>query len=375
VVANPYHYGTPVSGEQFAGREPELAALEARMRDGVNVVVSSPRRYGKTSLLARASAQLVAEGAAVVSVNVLACKDVATFASRLAGQAYAVRGGRWHRRRQATAEFVARLRVSPSVTFEGDAPRFSFAATLTPGDADLIVEDVYALLGELSAKRPAVLILDEFPAITGLGEHLPALLKALADTHPNVCLVLAGSREHLMEQLTSERSAPLFGLAERFTLDVVPASVMATFLRERARAGGKSMSEATAALVVKLSGPVPNDIQRLAYEVWGVAGRSVTEAAVTEGMASAVEHEASGYSQTYGRLAPGQRRLLSALAAERTGVDEPYAAAFVRQVGLANAASVRRAMDALVEDELVTRRDGAYQVFDPFFAAWLTQTN
>jgi hypothetical protein len=77
-VANPYHYGTPVSGDQFAGRQTELAALENRMRDGINVVLTSPRRYGKTSLLSKATDDLLAEGAAMISVNVLACRDLPT---------------------------------------------------------------------------------------------------------------------------------------------------------------------------------------------------------------------------------------------------------------------------------------------------------
>lgn len=371
-MANPYHYGTPVSGDQFAGREGEIDALEHRMRDGVNVVLSSPRRYGKTSLLARATADLVDEGAAVVSVNVLACRDLATFAARLVTGVYRVPGGRWHRLAQAVGAFVSRLRVSPVVTFDGDAPRFAFTAALAPADAHAVIEDVYALLAEQGGKRPAVLVLDEFQAITDLGADLPALFKALADEHPKVSLVLAGSRAHLMETLTGDRGAPLYGLAERLALDVLPREVMTVYLRRRAASTGKAMSNEAAERIVTLAGPVPNDIQRLAYEAWVEAGRSVTVADVDAAMASAVAHEAAQYAERYASLAPGQRRVLSALAAGPVG--EPYASAFVATVGLANAASVRRALDALVDGEIVTRRQGSYEVLDPFFAAWLRQT-
>lgn len=371
-MSNPYHYGTPVSGEQFAGRERELAALEQRMRDGINVVVSSPRRYGKTSLLARATADLVSEGAAVVSVNVLACRDLATFAARLVNETYRVPGGRWHRVAQAVAGFVGRLRVSPVVTFDGDQPRFAFATSLAPQDAYAVIEDVYALLAEQAQKRPAVLVLDEFQAITDLGADLPALFKALADAHPRVSLVVAGSRQHLMEALTGERSAPLYGLAERLALDVLSAAVMTAHLRARAQAGGRPMSATAAARVVELAGPVPNDIQRLAYEAWNHAGRTVTVADVEAAMGSAVAHEASQYAERYASLSPGQRRVLSALAA--APVEEPYAASFAASVGLATGASVRRALEALVGAELVTRRAGSYVVLDPFFRSWLLQT-
>lgn len=54
MARNPFHYGTPAEGEHFAGRETELAAILSRLCAGINVVVVSPRRYGKTSLLLRA---------------------------------------------------------------------------------------------------------------------------------------------------------------------------------------------------------------------------------------------------------------------------------------------------------------------------------
>lgn len=370
-MSNPYHYGTPVSGDQFAGREVELKALEQRMRDGINVVVTAPRRYGKTSLLARAIAGAVADGGAVVSVNVLACRDISSLASRMATAAYAAKGGRWHRVRQAAAEFATRLRVSPTVTFDGDAPRFAFAASLAAEDADTVIEDVYALFDELASRGPAVIVLDEFQAITDLGQHLPGLFKALADAHPRVSLVLAGSRQHLMEQMVADRGAPLYGLAERLALDVLPGDVMADFLRRRAAAGGKSMTLAAATRVIELAGPVPNDIQHLAYEAWGVAGRAVTVADVEAGLALTVEHEASSYADRFGSLAAGQRRVLVALAASPT--QEPYGSSFVRGTGLANASSVARALEALQGAELVVRRATTYVVADPFFAAWLTR--
>jgi len=45
---NPYSYGGPVSGPHFIGRDAEVADLVSRMVSGISVVVTAPRRYGKT---------------------------------------------------------------------------------------------------------------------------------------------------------------------------------------------------------------------------------------------------------------------------------------------------------------------------------------
>lgn len=369
-MANPFHYGTPVSGSQFAGRSEELKALTARMRDGINVVVASPRRYGKTSLITKAASELQRSGAAVVQVNVLRCRDLPTFASQLLTHAYKAKHGGWHRIKHGVPDFVRRFRITPGLGFDAaGAPRFTFAPTMTAADADAVIADVYALLAELSEKGPAVLVLDEFQAITDLGEHLPGLLKALADEHPSVSLVVAGSKKHLMERLVTTRDAPLFGMAEHLALDVLPEDVMTSFLVRRSRAGGKDMPRPVAQLLVALAGPVPNDVQHLAYEVFAVAGAAVTEADVHRGLQRAVEHEAGLHADRFEALSSGQRRVVAELALSPSA--QPLSASFVRAVRLANSSSVRKALEALQADELVVVRDGEHRVADPFFAAWL----
>ncbi|MGH9041877.1 MAG: AAA family ATPase [Acidimicrobiia bacterium] len=371
-AANPFHYGTPVRGDQFTGRERELEALVSRMRNGVNVVLLSPRRYGKTSLLLAAESELAGDDppAAVVKANVLRCRDLSTLVSRLTASAYRMRGGHWHRARQAVPDFLRRLRLRPTVAFDEEGrPTFSFEAGLAATDAENVIADLYELLEEEARHRPVVLVLDEFQAITDHGAHLPNLLKALADDHSHVSLVVAGSRRHLMERLVTAQGAPLYGMAQKLALGPIPDEVMVEFLQARAQAGGKPMGDRAARLVLDVAGPVPNDIQHLAYESFGVARRRIDAAAVADGLDQAVAHEASTYAEMFASRPPGQRRVLIALA---TGSEHSvFSAGFARSVGLAGSNSVKKAIEAVEADEVVTTRDGRPAVADPFFTAWL----
>lgn len=371
VSRNPYHYGSPAKGEYFAGRDAELAAIVSRLSNGINVVLMSPRRYGKTSLLLRAEDVLRDGGAAIVHVNVFGCHDLATLASRLATAAYRLPGGRWHRAAHAVPDFLRRIRGTPSVTFEGESPKFSFEPRLEGADANTVIADIYAILADVSARRAAALVLDEFQAINDLGAHVPSLLKSLADEHTHVALVIAGSKQHLMEDLVAAPTSALYGMAERITLGPVPVEVMVPYLRERAQTGKKPMSDAVAHRLVDLAWPVPNDIQRLAYEAYDAAARVIDDEAVMTGLERAVQHEAATYAERYERLSAGQRRVVSAIAVDPPA--EPYSAAFVARTGVANASSVSRAVEAMREDEVLDERDGVLVVADPFFAAWLRE--
>jgi uncharacterized protein len=369
VTQNPFHYGTPAEGEHFAGRETELAALLSRLRSGINVVVVSPRRWGKTSLLLRAERELAGDGAAAIHANVLRSRDLGSFASQLAPQAFRAPGGRWHRARQAVPEFLRRLRARPVVTFEDEHPKLRFDAGLSAPDAEDVLADIYGVLADLAGNRPAALVLDEFQSIVELGAHLPGLLKALADEYPKVSLVLAGSRRHLMEQLVSAPSAALYGMAEPMTLGPLPEDVMTEHLRSRAAAGRKPMSDPVARKIVALAGPAPNDIQRLAYEAYDAAGSTIDDRAARAGLVAAVAHDAATYAGRYEILSPGQRRVLAALA--ETPTEQPSGAAFLARTALANPSSVAKALRVLKAAELVARRETGIVVADPFFAAWL----
>jgi hypothetical protein len=373
VTANPFHYGTPVDADHFAGREMELRALVTRMTDGINVVLSSPRRYGKTSLLLRAEEQLHHRNAALIHVNLLRCRDEGDLAARLASAAYRVPAGRWHRAGQAVAEFVQRLRVSPTVTFGADGtPTFGFDGDLVTRDADTIIADVYGLLADEATTRPAVLVIDEFQAVTDLGEHLPGVFKALADQHGDVSLVLAGSRAHLMDRLTATSGAPLYGMAERLSLGPVSPDDMTAYLQRRSEIGGKPMAPGVAGHVIERSGPVPNDIQRLAYAAFEVTIEpTIRVADADEGMARTASHDVATYADTLQRLTVAQRKVLDALAAGE--MDQLYSSRFARSVGLASGASVSRAISALADQELIVQREGVWILADPFFKAWMIQ--
>ncbi len=71
--------GSPVEGDDFFGRDEELATLRRTVEDGNHVLLLGPRRIGKSSLVAELARQLTADGWAVVKVDVQDAADQAAF--------------------------------------------------------------------------------------------------------------------------------------------------------------------------------------------------------------------------------------------------------------------------------------------------------
>ena len=47
----PFIFGVPVEDSHFIGREEEIKRLSTNFKYGVNTILISPRRWGKTSLV------------------------------------------------------------------------------------------------------------------------------------------------------------------------------------------------------------------------------------------------------------------------------------------------------------------------------------
>lgn len=91
---SPFQYGTIAQDENFIDRERERALLKQLLSSGINVMLISPRRWGKSSLVKKAMDELISEqkDVKVCYLDAFAINNEAefyrTFASRVMSCAY-----------------------------------------------------------------------------------------------------------------------------------------------------------------------------------------------------------------------------------------------------------------------------------------------
>src|SRR2546421_1384270 len=81
---NPFFFGALALAEAFTDREDELRELVSDMRNGQNVLVYAPRRYGKSSLVLRATQEVIREKALVGYCDLMRTPTKERFAAALA---------------------------------------------------------------------------------------------------------------------------------------------------------------------------------------------------------------------------------------------------------------------------------------------------
>ena len=88
-ATNPFTFGDLALDEAFTDREAEVRELTSDMRNGQNVLVYAPRRYGKSSLILRAAQEAMQQKVLVAYCDLMKTPTKERFAAALARTIYA----------------------------------------------------------------------------------------------------------------------------------------------------------------------------------------------------------------------------------------------------------------------------------------------
>jgi len=374
-MTNPFEFSDPVTGANFADRKAELKALTARMMSGQNVIVISPRRYGKTSLILNAQAAVRKRGGRTGVANLFWCQSRQDVAQELANTV--VRGPLgWLRTHvEELRRLLARL-PGATLTVEKDGYRVGLSPFKPQTDWTAEIRQVMHLLQDArTAEHPVSLVIDEFQKAVEIDPALPMLFKSLTDLElRGVSLVLSGSRRHVMHDLHSGPGAPLLGVGELMTLDMVPEPDMIAFVQHQAAKEGKRASNEAAQMLFRRARGVPAYVQRLAFEAFeATEGQAIDEAAAQLAVEAVLKRERQYFEVMYEDLTPNQRNLIRALAAQPA--KNPTSREFLDRAGLRADSSAQRALSVLEGAEKVELGPDGWQVSDPLFALWLARAS
>jgi uncharacterized protein len=372
---NPFRFGALALDDAFADRDREVADLVTDVRNGQDVVIFAPRRYGKSSLVWRASQELVSAGVLIASVDLMTAPTKARLAEKLAASIYENVASSLERVRERALAPFRGLRIQPTVTVGPDDGSFSFSFGIAhqPADLDATLERLLALPAELGAakgKRVA-LVMDEFQEAVEIDRDLPRLLRSVFQQQPEVAHVYLGSRRHVMERIFNDENEPFWRSAKPVELGRIDEAAFADFIVDRIAQTGKRIAPATAAELMRRTRGHPYATQELCYFLWeetppaGEAGHAELERA----LAAVLRSEHAHFSLLWNAASAVQKLLLEALASEQPG--RPFTIAYRRAHDLPSASNIQRAARALVEREVIAANGGSFEIAEPFLAQWI----
>ena len=128
--SNPFTFGALALDEAFTDREDELKELAVDIRNGQDVLVFAPRRYGKSSLVLRAAQEALAKGVLVAYCDLMKTPTKERFAGALAKTIYEDLVSPVGQALEKASALFRGLRIKPTIEVDPDdaSLRFSFEA-------------------------------------------------------------------------------------------------------------------------------------------------------------------------------------------------------------------------------------------------------
>jgi hypothetical protein len=374
-TTNPFRYGDLALDEAFTDRAHEVEELKSDMRNGQNVVVFAPRRYGKTSLIWRASQDLIRKREVLVAqVDLMKAPTRERFAAKLASSIYEDVASPLLRARDRAMNIFRGLRVAPAITLDTDGRvGFTFQAGHSSADIHATLEHLLELPAHLAAERDrrVAIVFDEFQEIAKIDRQLLPLMRSVFQEQPEVSHVYLGSKRHMMEEIFNDENEPFWRSAKHMELGVIPPKLFARFIRSRFTRTGRTAGAAVVDALLAITHAHPYGTQELAYALWEVTpeGAAAGDAELAQALARVLHSENAHFQSVWGRASRAQRVVMEALA--RDPGRPPFATAYRRTHNLPANSTVQRALDTLVQEELVERDGVGYRIAEPFLAEWI----
>ena len=374
---NPFSFGALALDAAFTDREAEIDELGADLRNGQDVVLFAPRRYGKSSLMWRVAQQLVVDDVLVAQIDLMRTPTKEKLAEKLAQAIHDEVASRLFRARERLRVFAG-LRIAPTFTVdpEDGSVSFSFDARASRQDIDATLEGLLALPGRLAAERGrrVVLVLDEFQEVSEVDPGLPKLMRSVFQEQPEVAHVYLGSQRHMMERIFNDANEPFWRSAKKIELGAIPPAPFERHATTRFSETGRQIGADVCATVLNMTGGHPYATQEALYFLWEAtpAGETADSGRLERALTALLRSEHAHFSLLWSRAAAAQRQVLQALAEEQPA--RPLSSPYRERHALPPTPSVQTALNALIDAELVVRiARGEYRIAEPFLAEWIAR--
>jgi hypothetical protein len=354
---SPFPYHGPLDPDQVSEREDLVRDLEARITSRRLTALLGPRRYGKTSVLRRVSADLAEAGTETVWIDLYELNSIADFAGAIDQGLASVRG----RIRRAIDSLAGTF--SLQIGFVGI--ELSKGRNDRP-DPVLTVRTLLDVLVRTAQKHPLVVVFDEFSGVARVRGAAGMLRTQLQHHYRELGIVFAGSQPSTMQMLFTDRAQPFFAQADLVEIGPLETAAVTNIVEDGFAATGRSTG-GMVGYVVRTAEGHPQRAMQLADALWrftpdGGTADEATWAAALEDVRTTV---ASGLERLYTMVPAGHQKTLRAVA---TGGRVYGRTAEVLELSPGTATA---AVDHLLGDGTLVKRNGRLAVVDPLYADWI----
>lgn len=358
-----------VEGNNFTDREKERKRIRMDFENGINVILISPRRMGKTSLIKKVMAEMDNPDIKIVYLDIYDCRSEYDFYNRFASAILRSTSSKMEQLMENIKKFL--VRVSPKISFSPE-PNTDFSLSLGITSKEYSPEEILQL-PEIIARDKGyrmVVCIDEFQQVGEFPDSLSVQkrMRGVWQHHQQVSYCFFGSKCHLMENIFQSKRMPFYQFGEMMHLDRISAEYWVPFICQRFEKYGKHISEENARRICDTVQNYSSYVQQLAWNVMAETDCEADDACVENGIEALLAQCSCLFVQQTESLTTYQLNFIRLLC---KGIHKGFASQnLTADYPLGTKSNVDRIKRALQDREIITiEKDGVY-LADCVFELW-----
>lgn len=372
MVTNPFILYGYESEKYFCDRKSETEELKKLIVNGNNVALIAPRRIGKTGLIEHMFRQKeISSNYYTFLIDIYATKNMEELTLALSTSMLASLRPHGKKVMQHFVSFLASLRTG--VTFDAMGNPSWNLEIGNIKQPHTTLDEIFQYINH--AEKPCIVAIDEFQTVSSYsGVKAEAILRTYVQHCRNAQFIFAGSQRTMMGEIFASPSRPFYQSTSMMSIGSIPLDKYIPFAQKHFKEAGKAVSTEAIASVYQQFEGITWYIQRMMNELFSMTpqGTECTADMTAVAIKNILRANEFTYQSTLFQLPPKQKELLIAICKEGKARNLT-SSSFIHKYHLPGSSSVQSAVKGLLEKNFITSSLGVYEVYDKFFALWLTQ--
>lgn len=366
----PFIFGVAAAGDNFTDRKNESLRLEANFTHGVNTIIISPRRWGKTSLVRKVSQSIHEKDIRMVYLDIFSCRSEYDFYKAFTTAVLKQTSSRLDEWIENAKSFLSH--ITPKISI-GTDPTSDFSLSFEWNPKDSSADEILQLPERIAEKKNirVVICIDEFQQIAEFDDSktFQKKLRTIWQLQKLTSYCLFGSKKHLMNELFEKKSLPFYKFGDVMYLPKIGKPDWIEYICKQFRQTGKEISAEQAGQICDLTENHSSYVQQLSWLVWLHTEQTVNAQSIDEAVEDLLAQNSILYQRETENLSSYQMNFLRAMV---DGVDSEFSRKEVIDTyRLGSSANVQRIKKALAQRELIDIEGRKVVLNDPVFKLWL----
>ncbi|MDX2190308.1 MAG: hypothetical protein SFY32_10620 [Bacteroidota bacterium] len=364
-----FMFGKVIDKQFFTDRDEERARLKQNIVSGINSVIISPRRWGKSSLVYQLKEENTDKKTKYCYLDLFSIKDEEDFYKQYSIALVRAVASTTDEIISNTTRFLKNL--MPVISF-GNQIDVEFEIKFEKKNIEQNPDAVINLAEQIAIDKNIKLVvcLDEFQNISEFdsGINFQKKLRSHWQHHKNVVYILYGSKMSMMSVMFAKQKYPFYKFGDIIFLKKIEAKHLVNHVSKIFNQTNKKIDQTFAKQLVETMECHPHYVQHLAYFVWHKTSEEVTSEIISESLEMLINSYAPMFQRIFEDLTKTQVNYLKAIAQGHK--DGFTSKELIETYEFGTGANVLRAVTALEKKEIIDSLYSKTEFLDPVFKIW-----